>query len=339
MNMERLVAAHEKIANGLLQTAELFQGARSLEISPGADLRSQQIIVGVGIGSTEDVGDADPGTPCLIVYTSEPLGRQNAASYAASAFNVDSLDSEDVPLKVIHTGPIDAYAHRFRLRPAPAGISVGHVSITAGTLGALCRGRSEQRRDRLLALSNNHVLANVNAGAIGDAIVQPGPYDGGKLPADKIAVLERFVPIAFGPANQVDAATAWVDPALVRPDTVYLNGTTPKFFRTGTTPKAAAVGMLVGKSGRTTQLTSGRITATRVTINVNMGAGRIANFVDQIAVVGTSGTFSSGGDSGSLIWTWDERRDPVALLFAGGGGTTFGNPIDLVLNALDVVLV
>jgi hypothetical protein len=95
----------------------------------------------------------------------------------------------------------------------------------------------------------------------------------------------------------------------------------------------------VGKSGRTTQLTRGTVTAVGVTINVNYGSGRVARFVNQIAVRAPSGDFSQGGDSGSLIWTWDARRAPVGLLFAGGGGTTFGNRIANVLAALDVQIV
>lgn len=120
---------------------------------------------------------------------------------------------------------------------------------------------------------------------------------------------------------------------------MYISGGIIRYFRVGATPVAAALGMPVGKSGRTTQLTSGRITAVGVTINVNYGGGRVARFTNQIAVRSPSGNFSAGGDSGSLIWTWDARRAPVALLFAGGGGTTFANPIAGVLARLDVQLV
>src|SRR5439155_937308 len=57
-----------------------------------------------------------------------------------------------------------------RIRPAPGGVSIGHVQITAGTLGVLAR-----RNGRPVILSNNHVLANQNAGRVGDPIRQPGP--------------------------------------------------------------------------------------------------------------------------------------------------------------------
>lgn len=81
--------------------------------------------------------------------------------------------------------------------------------------------------------------------------------------------------------------------------------------------------MLVGKTGRTTQLRQGRITAVGVSVNVGY-AGRTALFVDQIAIQSVNASpFSAGGDSGSSIWTWNSARNPVGLLFAGGGGTTF----------------
>ena len=66
---------------------------------------------------------------------------------------------------------------------------------------------------------------------------------------------------------------------------------------------------------------------------VNYGV-RQAWFVDQLAVVGIITSplgFSQGGDSGSLVVD-AVSRSPVGLLFAGGGSTTFANPVDLVLT-------
>jgi hypothetical protein len=297
-------------------------------------------IVGVGIGFGNHMNNGGtPGDPVLEVYTIEHESPMETRGRLASAAGVQALSSSDFPVHVVRTGIVDAYQHRMRLRPSPGGISVGHFRITAGTQGCLVRGRSAPRNARLMVLSNNHVLANVNAGALGDAIVQPGPIDGGVTPADQIAILERFVPINFsGGNNVVDCATAWAWPDRVRLEMMYLSGGGVNFFRVGNTPVGAVPGMNVGKTGRTTQLTSGQITAVGVTVNVNYGAGRVGRFVNQMSIRSASGDFSQGGDSGSLIWTWDARRAPVGLLFAGGGGTTFANPISAVLNALDVNL-
>lgn len=305
-------------------------------------LQSQEVmatnIVGVGIGIGGDGAAGAPGDPVLEVYTIERESASETRARLASVAGIAALASDEVPIHTVHTGIIDVYPHRMRLRPAPGGISVGHRAITAGTLGCLVRGNSAPRNSRLMVLSNNHVLANSNAATLGDSILQPGPFDGGRHPADQIAVLERFVPITFaaGASNLVDCGTGWAWPDRVRRELMYLSGGVPNFFRVGATPIAATLGLAVGKSGRTTQLTRGSVTAVGVTINVNYGGGRVARFTNQIAVRATSGDFSQGGDSGSLIWSWDARRAPVGLLFAGGGGTTFANRITNVLASLDV---
>ncbi|PXW96108.1 hypothetical protein C7444_10714 [Sphaerotilus hippei] len=313
-------------------------GARSQ-----SELEANIVGVGIGMGDGTSVAASGgaPGDPVLEVYTLEPASAAETRARLASVAGIAALADSDFPILSVHTGAIDAQPHRMRLRAAPGGISCGHHAITAGTLGCLVRGRSAPRSNRLMVLSNNHVLANTNGGPLGAAILQPGPYDGGRHPADQIAILERYVPINFaaGASNRVDCATGWAWADRVRRELMYVSGGVVRYFRVGATPVAPQVGMPVGKSGRTTQLTSGRITAVGVTINVNYGSGRVAHFVNQIAVRAASGDFSAGGDSGSLIWTWDARRAPVALLFAGGGGTTFASLIGTTLAALDVQLV
>src|SRR5438046_1832351 len=92
-------------------------------------------------------------------------------------------DFEDVDLP----SQLRAQPFRGRYRPPTGGGSVGHFKITAGTIACLVR------KDRALyILSNNHVLANVNTGQAGDPVLQPGPYDGGRVPADVIAKLSQF---------------------------------------------------------------------------------------------------------------------------------------------------
>lgn len=301
-------------------------------------------VVGVGIGPAhrdfESVGSAGPGAPVLNVYVAEPMSMDAAKAVLVDGFGARALSSDRRPVNVLRCGLIDAYAHRHRARPSPCGISVAHRLVTAGTQGALARGRSGERQNRLLMLSNNHVLANSNAAAVNDPILQPGPLDGGTDPGDQVAVLERWVAINFaaGAANYVDCATAWCWPDRVRHEFTFLSGGAWQYFRVGSTPTAAAIGQGVGKSGRTTQLTSGRVIDVDASIQVNYGGGRVANFRDQITVRGNNTLFSQGGDSGSLVWTWDGARQPVGLLFAGGGELTFVNKIHHVLDALDIVL-
>ena len=343
---ESLLQLKREIENQLLQPATKTTGARTFDAFQGTGN-----VVGVGIGytlppTTGPAGeitssDAEPGKQALNLYVVERTPMDQVRAVVAEALGTSVQASEDVPVNVIVTGVIDTQPHRFRIRPAPGGVTVAHCRVTAGTIGCLSRGRTAPRNSRLMILSNNHVLANSNNAVFGDCICQPGPADGGRCPQDQIAILERFVPINFGGGtNLVDAATGWAWPERVRKELIFLSGGQPQFFRIGSVPIAPQLNMAVGKTGRTTQLTRGTIIDVSATINVNYGGGRVALFKDQIAIRGAAGTlFSSGGDSGSSIWTWDAARHPVGLLFAGGGGITFANKMRHVVAALDINLV
>jgi len=331
---EDIVSLKGEIEKKLASDAKAMAAAASVQDVDGSN------IVGIGFGYGEpEHGDiiAPPGQLSLVVFTVERRENSEVLSEISSMAGTRSLS--EVPIVQVPVGVVDALSHRFRLRPAPGGVSVGHFAITAGTLGCLCVGLHAPRTNRLMVLSNNHVLANSNAGRLGDCIAQPGPYDGGKCPQDQIAILERFVPINFsGGINYVDCANAWAWPDRVRRDLVYLSDGSLHYFNFGTAPIAPAVGMLVGKTGRTTQLKAGRITAIGVSVNVNYGGGRVAHFRDQMAIRGTAGDFSAGGDSGSLVWQWAAGLRAVGLLYAGGGGTTFANRITRVVSDLDIRL-
>lgn len=326
------------IEDGMLRSLPQAAGARSAEAF-GAAGNIQGVAIGAGSDSA-DVSSAEPGLPALTIYVAEPTSVDGVKSALVDSMGIRAASGDRVPVQVVVTGLIDAQPHRFRERPAPGGMSVAHFKVTAGTIGCLAVGRSAPRNARLMILSNNHVLANSNNAVFGDCICQPGPFDGGRCPQDQIAILERFVPINFaaGAVNYVDCATGWAWPDRVRRKLVYLSGGAHAYFRIGGAPVLPALGMLVGKSGRTTQLTQGRITGLGATINVNYGGGRVAQFRDQIAIQGTGGLFSAGGDSGSSIWTWNPQRSPVGLLFAGGGNVTFANRMTRVIAALDINL-
>lgn len=311
-------------------------------------------ILGVGYGAAEEDSccalDVEPGAPVLNVYVTEPADPKDIESLLVSGLGAESAGDKSVPVNVIVTGIIEAQPHRFKIRPAPGGVSAGHFRITAGTLGCLARARHRlggcdkgkygDRRRRLLVLSNNHVFANSNRARCLDPILQPGPADGGRNPRDRIALLERWVPIRFGAGriNFVDCATGWAWPKRVRKELVYLSRGRRRFFRVSRRPVRCRRGMPVGKSGRTTQLTRGQIVDCTWSGWINYGSAGRAFFRDQMVIRGIGRGFSAGGDSGSLIWTWNRRRNPVGLLFAGGGGITIANKIPRVLRSLNIRL-
>lgn len=214
-------------------------------------------------------------------------------------------------------------------RPVPIGVSTGHPDITAGTIG--CRVTDGPN---VYALSNNHVYANENSAFVGDAVIQPGTYDGGSSPADDIGTLWDFEPIDFssGASNIMDAAISLSSPQDLGNSTQSDGYGTPK---SGTA--VASVGMTVKKYGRTTGETKGRVQGVNATLNVGYSTG-VARFVGQIVIGG--GGFSAGGDSGSLVVVGkgSDFRTPVGLLFAGGGGTTIASPIDAILDRFGVAI-
>ncbi len=237
-------------------------------------------------------------------------------------FNIHSND-----VQVVSIGKITARNSpiRHRVRPAPPGVSIGHYQVNAGTLGCLVR----DQRGGLYILSNNHVLANMNNGQLGDPILQPGSSDGGVQPDDVIATLYSYIPIQFSGFNDVDAALA----APVSPGSVLLNIPGIGRIKGIAAPK---IGMEVVKYGRTTGLTHGKIVSRSGNVRIDF-KGRLINFKNQFEVRGTGKVvFSQFGDSGSVIIESKTKR-AVGLLFAGTDqGVTFANPIANVLRAFDV---
>lgn len=252
---------------------------------------------------------------------------------------------DGVPIAVQVTGQLVALSDpTTRQRPAPLGFSVGHPAITAGTIGA----RVIDAAGNVYLLSNNHVLANGNDAAIGDAALQPGPFDGGTA-ADRIGTLAAFQAIDFsGAANTIDAAIALVqqgDLANATPSDGYGTPSAAIFGDANHDglfdDKSALLGRSVQKFGRTTLLTKGQITGINATVTICYEVWFIfclksARFVDQLII--EPGGFSGGGDSGSLIVTDDQNLNPIGLLFAGSASQTIANRVDLVLARFGVTV-
>jgi len=306
-------------------------------------------VVATGVGYKSSGGKKTP-TLSIICSVVQKLAPSKLSPREMIPSTIGGL-----PTDVVQTGVIRALqSHTARYRPAPGGVSIGHKDITAGTLGCLVKKGGE-----FFILSNNHVLANSNAAQVGDPILQPGPYDGGRFPDDHIANLEAFVPISFtgGPSgcstasgiagflnslakvlgsdarlqaittqaedNLVDAAIARpLNPAEVKDEILEIGPLSG--VGSGT------LGMAIKKSGRTTALTTGEIQQVDVTSTVQYGENKTARFTDQLL----AGAMSQGGDSGSAVLDTNNRL--IGLLFAGSDTTTIINRIEHVFSALGV---
>src|SRR4030095_16985806 len=240
----------------------------------------------------------------------------------------------------------DGPAHRIDQEfPVKLGTSGGNIKDSTkafcygGTLGALVQhGDGTQ-----YILSNNHVLARTNLAAIGEVIIQPGLIDQNpvctyKDSNDAVANLSAFIPIHFKSkktmtTNDVDAAIAEV-----RPGAVFSTGEILDIGTISNTTLDPAIGLAVKKSGLTTGLTVGTISAVNVIVDISYGSGKTARFTNQILI--TPGSFLAGGDSGSLM-VEDVLTAPqaVGLLFAGSSSVAIANPIGAVLDAFGVTMV
>lgn len=304
-------------------------------------------VVGMGVGVKWKSGQPT-GEPALVVLVTHKVPKDQLSESDLVPLKLQDMQTDVLAIGYPFAGgsePPETGTRTLagRVRPAKGGCSVGHYKITAGTLGTCVydilpedsnspSGQGIGVPSKYYILSNNHVLANSNDASIGDPILQPGPYDGGVDPADRIAALSRFIPITFYPPVPREQHNNLVDAAIAEGQfhdldrEIYWIG-----HVRGWRKKADVnVGTLIKKTGRTTNFTTGRITAVNATVDVGYGDGKVARFKDQIVTTG----FSDGGDSGSLVTTLDNVA--VGLLFAGSSSATILNQIENVRSLLRV---
>jgi hypothetical protein len=303
-----------------------------------ASIRPAQNVVGVGVGSKFTDGK-ETSTKCVRFYVADKIHKD-----ALPARNLLPDRVDGVPTDVIVTGKFGLFStassNKLRRRPVRPGTSIGFEFpppkdnfVMAGTFGAVVSSGGKR-----FILSNNHVLAENGLIALGAPIFQPGLLDGGKAATDQVAALTRLIEIKEAGTNKVDCALAEFRMATpVNPRHMRNVGTLGS-----TAPIAAAVNMLVMKTGRTTGHTRGKIFDIAADVNVpyedKNGNEFVATFANQIIIVGTPGSFSTNGDSGSLIVDRTTKR-ATGLLFAGSASHTIANHIEDVLAALGVTLV
>jgi hypothetical protein len=323
-NLEALAKAKKEAVASFLSDAAPQPEFASL----AATTARRHNIVGVGIGPKIKKGKQTK-TPSIRFYVEKKVPLKSVPSS-------DKIPSQirGIPTDVVETGRLYAQVPiaQQRLRPAKGGCSVGFKAtgfVMAGTFGCLVTDGTSR-----YILSNNHVLANENALPLNSPIFQPGLLDNGNPAKDRIAKLKKFVKIKKIPAdNHVDCAIALLDKNSLASAAILASvGTLGS-----SVPVAATSGMKVHKHGRTTGYTRGRVIDVAADLNISYDFG-VARFVDQMVIVGDSGSFSDSGDSGSLIVRRTGNR-ATGLLFAGSTSHTIANHIGKVLTALGVTLV
>lgn len=294
----------------------------------GRSLLNDPNVLAVAVGN-KLTGGKDTGDLAVTLFVARKVPSAKLPSSARLPSRL-TVPTGDVPTDIVEGGPFYPQTNISNELPAHPGTSIGEVSITAGTFGALVYTNADGA-PRIL--SNNHVLADGNRAPLGSPIVYPGPHDGGSNPANTIATLSRFIkliPENEG-TNQVDAALAMPKdrsaldntplngvpaPSKANPAVGLLvggDGSTQSIyspidtvlqlldvrFASSDCTVAPSKGLQVQKTGRTTEKTTGKITHLNAIVKLRYDGIGMVVLTDQFLTT----AMSQGGDSGSVAVT------------------------------------
>ena len=312
-------------------------------------------------------------TSCTVTYTAPASVQATGPTYVVATAGGATANSRAASVVLVNAAGVSSNpaTHQAQLPGSVAlGSSGGNNSdydtrgeqiadCCSGTLGALVEDGSK----RQYLLSNNHVLARSDQASVGDAIVQPGLIDnncsplGDSASIQPVASLTGWLPLASRSTN-ADAAIAQLTSRAVDPSgkilelgTKQADGTLaaapPGISSTGGRGEAGTLDLKVAKSGRTTGLTCGGISAIDLDVRVDYFHDcaetrpyLTKTFTHQLGLSGNQ--FSDAGDSGALVVD-ASNAEPVGLYFAGGTDFTgvsqgVASPAPDVLNELNAQL-
>ncbi|NNF38680.1 MAG: hypothetical protein HKN71_08430 [Gemmatimonadetes bacterium] len=307
--------------------------------------RSRPWVLGTGVqgvGLGEKISDGTgTGVLALRVYveTKRPLAQLDAPVPRT----VEVPEFGELTTDVLEIGRLRPERFTGRVRPAMPGSGVSHPDCGVGTFGCVVR-ETGNGSDRFI-LSNAHVLADDGCAHPGDAIVQPGPDDGGDPGSDVIAAFARAEPFVFsdeGFENRMDAAIARVlEPHQVRRGLRVLRRPIRGVAR------VLRRGMEVMKVGRTTDHTVGVVQDVDFHFPMDYKRpghrsehfarpghgerGRVG-FRDQVLCT----RYTDVGDSGAAVL--NRRGYLLGLHFAGSPAASVFSPIRPIFRALRIDL-
>ena len=328
------------------------------------------------LGATSCQRGGKSFTICTVTYTAPASVQTTSPTYVVASVSGSSAGSKAASVVLVNASGVTSNpaTHQAQL---PASVALGSsggnnsdydtrgeqiADCCSGTLGALVEDASK----RQYLLSNNHVLARSDHASVGDAIVQPGLIDNNCSPLGDsngttqlapVAQLTGWLPLASKLTN-ADAAIAQITSRAVDPSGKILelglkqaDGTLapapPGISSTGGKGEMGTLDLKVAKSGRTTGLTCGGISAVDLDVRVDYFHDcaetqpyLTKTFTHQLGLSGNQ--FSDAGDSGALVVD-AANAEPVGLYFAGGAdvsGVSQGvaNPAPEVLSELGAQL-
>jgi endonuclease G len=230
----------------------------------GSDFLADPNITSIGIG--HKVVDGRRTDVVCVQFTVAAKVPPEQVDDLGSALIPESVEVEStaVPTDVLERAYAPSYAvvpeaapdaRRTRIDPVVPGVSVAGVAESAGTIGCIVWDADTGAPH---VLSNWHVLQGPG-GAIGDEVLQPGPYDDNRVGRNRLGVVTRS---HLGIAG--DAAIATIED----------RGFDATVLDLGVAPVELGDPELddpVVKSGRTTAVTHGRVSRVDVIVRLDYG--------------------------------------------------------------------
>ena len=298
-----------------------------------ADLLSRPGVTGVDVGY-KYVGGQKTDQIAIRVHVAEKkdVPPDQAIPDTIDGVITDVLQNTFVPqVLAVPEAELPPQVDPKTYNPLEGGISIGpcrsiNGMLYIGTLGAMVLDNTTSTP---MMLSNFHVMCVDNGWQVGDPITQPSRVNGGLCPNNTAGTLQRA---SLG--GQVDCAVA----------TLVTRGSSSSIVDIGPVaePAAAVLGMAVRKRGYRTLLTSGIVDGIAMTLIIDYGnpLGRVT-LTNQIVVqpdLTRNPKFSQPGDSGSVVV--NTAQQVIGLLCAGAfdGTITVVNPIQAVLDAMNISL-
>ncbi|WP_018686622.1 DNA/RNA non-specific endonuclease [Actinokineospora enzanensis] len=303
-------------------TPELFAALREFVRARGESYLADPNVTSVGVGHKVRGGRRTGGIALQFTVGAKAEPESLAALGTEPLPSSVTVAGVQVPTDVVQRSyrpgfrvveEVGADERKVRVDPVRPGVSVGHPTITCGTVGAIVYDRQDGTP---YVLSNWHVLDGAD-GRVGDEVVQPGAYDDNRVDGTGLGPLTRSYLGIAGDAAVAAVTDRAVDASIVGLDVAPEEIGEPE------------LGDKVVKSGRTTGVTHGVVRRIDAIVKIDypgVGSRNIGCFeigVDP-AHEPDGGEITKGGDSGAA-WLFKAgngrpTRVLAGLHFAGEGG-------------------
>ncbi|MFI9009203.1 DNA/RNA non-specific endonuclease [Actinosynnema sp. NPDC053489] len=297
------------------RTNDLRASLRRFVRSRGSDYLRDPNVSSIGVGYK--VVDGRTTGEVALQFTVRQKAEPEALRALGTALLPATIEVDGVPVptdvlqrdyevdfRVVEETAADV--RKTRVDPVVPGVSVGHVRVSAGTVGCVVYDRVDGTP---YVLSNWHVLHGPS-GAIGDVVVQPGVHDDNRTGRNRLG---RLVRSHLGAAG--DCAVATIEDRRFEREVLDLGVPLEQLGE-------PELGDKVVKSGRTTGVTHGVVrrvdTIVKVDYGPAVGQREIGCFEigPDPARPAAGGEISTGGDSGSA-WVFKAANGRTGRTLAG----------------------